>query len=240
MIFGFEKEDSVEKTAEIDLKALKKLAVGRFLMLFPILGACFFLPAWSLKYWEGWLYMIAIAVPVAFFGIHLFRTDPKLLERRMKTREKRKEQRLVLKLSLFFYPFIFVLPGFDKRFGWSRVPPTVELIALGGVLFGYLMITAVFRANSYASRVVEVERGQRVVSTGPYAVVRHPMYSAQMILYLFTPVALGSYWAVIPAVLFPLVFVLRILDEEKELTERLEGYADYKRKVKYRLIPRLW
>ena len=108
------------------------------------------------------------------------------------------------------------------------------------VLLGYLMITAVFRANSYASRVVEVESGQRVISTGPYAIVRHPMYSSMIVLYLFTPLALGSYWAMIPAALFLLVFVPRILDEEKELTANLAGYADYTRKVRYRLIPFVW
>ena len=222
------------------MKALKRIAITRYLMLFPILGACFFLPAWSLKYWEGWLYILVIAVPVAIVGIHLFKTDPKLLERRMRTREKRKEQRLVLKLSLIVYPLIFVLPGFDKRFGWSKVPVFVEMISFALVLLGYFMITAVFRANSYASRVVEVESGQKVISTGPYAVVRHPMYSSQMVLYFFTPIALGSYWAAILSVLFLLVFILRILDEEKELAENLEGYAEYKRKVRYRLVPGLW
>ncbi len=223
-----------------DLKALKRLALGRYLMLFPVLGACFFLPAWSLKYWEGWLYIAAVAVPVGLFGIYLFRTDPKLLERRMRTREKRREQKLVIALSALAFPLTLILPGFDKRLGWSKVPLAVELVSFALVLLGYGMITAVFRANSFASRVVEVEGGQKVISTGPYAIVRHPMYSSMIVFYLFTPLALGSYWALVPTVLFLLVLVPRILGEEKELTENLEGYREYTQKVRYRLIPGLW
>jgi protein-S-isoprenylcysteine O-methyltransferase Ste14 len=224
----------------IDLKALKKIAMTRYLMLFPVLGACFFLPAWSLKYWEGWLYIFVIAVPVAIVGIYLFKTDPKLLERRMRTREKRKEQKLVIKLSVLCFPLIFMLPGFDQRLGWSKVPLVIELISFALVLLGYLMITAVFRENSYASRVIDVEKSQRVITTGPYAMVRHPMYSSMIVLYLFTPIALGSYWALIPTVLFLLVLIPRILGEEKELTEHLDGYREYTRKVRYRIIPGLW
>jgi protein-S-isoprenylcysteine O-methyltransferase Ste14 len=226
--------------AGIDLKALKRIAITRYLMLFPVLGACFFLPAWSLKYWEGWLYIFVIAAPVAIFGIYLFRTDPKLLERRMRTREKRKEQKLVIKLSVLAFPLIFVLPGFDKRLGWSKVPLAVELISFVLVLIGYLMVTAVFRANSFASRIIEVEKSQKVISTGPYSVVRHPMYSSTIVLYLFTPPALGSYWALIPTFLFLLIFVPRILGEEMELAEHLDGYKEYMQKVRYRLIPGLW
>jgi protein-S-isoprenylcysteine O-methyltransferase Ste14 len=224
----------------VDLKALKKLAISRYMMLFPVLGACFFLPAWSLKYWEGWLYILVIAVPVAIFGFYLFKNDPKLLERRMRTKEKRKEQKLVVKLSVLCFPFIFMLPGFDKRLGWSKVPFFVELISFILVLLGYFMVTSVFRANSYASRVIEVESSQKVISTGPYAIVRHPMYASTIVLYLFTPTALGSYWALIPAVLFLSVFILRITGEEKELNENLEGYREYTQKVRFRLIPGIW
>lgn len=229
-----------ETTATVDLKALKRTAVFRFAMLFPVLGICFFLTAWSLRYWEGWLYIFTIAVPVALFGIYLFRHDPELLERRMRTKETRQEQKLVIKLSFLCFPLIFCLPGFDKRLGWSNVPPAVELAAMAAVLIGYWMITMVFRANSYASRIIEVEQGQQVISTGPYAIVRHPMYSAQIVFYMATPLSLGSYWTLIPAALFLLVFVPRILGEEEELLEHLDGYRDYVLKVKYRLIPGIW
>ncbi len=147
---------------EIDMKALKKIVITRFLMMFPILGIAFFLPAGTLKYWEGWAYIFILAVPMTFFGIYLFKHDPKLLERRMRTKEKRKEQKLVIKLSFLSFPLIFILPGFDKRFGWSEIPLSIEIIALALVLIGYLMTISVLKANSYASRVVEVEKSQKV------------------------------------------------------------------------------
>ena len=234
------KEMKKASTKAIDMKALKKLVIFRSSMLFLILGLCFFLPAWSLRYWEGWLYLFIMAVPMAFFGIYLFKNDPQLLERRMRTKEKRKEQKLVIKLSLWCFPLIYILPGFDKRLGWSKVPLLVELISMALVLAGYFMIVAVFRANSYASRIIEVEKSQQVISTGPYAIVRHPMYSSQIVFYLFTPPALGSYWAMIPVVLFLLVYKIRIQGEEEELLENLEGYREYTQKVKYRLIPGVW
>lgn len=234
--------DLSTRTAEknIDLRALKRMAITRYALLFPVLGLCFFLPAWSLAYWEGWFYIVAIAVPVAIFGLHLFKNDPKLLERRMRTKEKRKEQKLVLKLSALAFPLIFALPGFDKRFGWSKVPIPVELAGFVLVLLGYLMITSVFRANSFASRIIEVEKSQDVISTGPYGIVRHPMYASMIVLYLATPLALGSYWAMIPAALFLLVLIPRILGEEKELLSNLRGYREYRQKVRYRLIPGVW
>jgi len=225
---------------DIDLLALKRTAIARYALLFPVLGLCFFLPAWSWAYWEGWLYIFTIAVPIAIFGISLFKNDPKLLERRMRTKEKRKEQKLVLKLSALAFPLIFILPGFDKRLGWSKVPIVFELAGFVLVLLGYLMITSVFRANSFASRIIEVERSQVVISTGPYGIVRHPMYASMIMLYLFTPLALGSYWAMIPAALFLLVLIPRILGEEKELLENLKGYREYMQKVRYRLIPGFW
>lgn len=233
-------EKKTESPAGVDLKALKRTAFTRFAMMFPVLGACFFLPAWSLRYWEGWMYLAVIGLAVAAFGVYMFRHDLGLLERRMRTGEKRKEQKLIIKFSFILFPFIFCLPGFDKRFGWSGVPPAVELAAMAAVLIGYWMITKVFRANSYASRVVEVEKGQPVVSTGPYAIVRHPMYSAQIVFYLASPLALGSYWAMIPAALFLLVFIPRIKGEEEEMLNNLDGYQEYVRKVKFRLIPGIW
>jgi len=225
---------------KIDMKALKKIVITRFSMLFPVLGLCFFLPAWSLKYWEGWAYIFTVAIPMAFFGVYLFKHDPKLLERRMRTKEKQKDQKIVIILSLLSFPFVFLLPGFDKRLGWSEVPLTVEIIAFAMVLLGYLMTIYVLKANSYASRIIEVEKSQKVITTGPYALVRHPMYSAVSVLYLFTPVALGSYWAIIPAVILLFVFIPRIQGEERELLANLEGYREYTQKVKYRLIPGIW
>ncbi|MDP4093627.1 MAG: isoprenylcysteine carboxylmethyltransferase family protein [Bacillota bacterium] len=225
---------------EIDKKVLRKTLLVRFFMLFISLGLIFIVTAWTFKYWEGWAYIFTLAVPMGIFGIYAFIKDPKFLERRMRTKEKRKEQKLVLRLSLVCFPLIYILPGFDKRFGWSEVSLAIEILGFVMVLLGYLMVLLVFKENSYASRIIEVDKTQTVISTGLYSVVRHPMYLSSVLLYLFTPLALGSYFAVIPAMFIVLVFVLRILDEEKELIQNLDGYMEYIQKVKYRLIPGIW
>ncbi len=231
-----------EKAAceEVNMKELKRTLLIRFFVLFLSLALIFVITAWTFKYWEGWVYILTLAIPMGIFGVYSLRKNPRFLERRMKTEEKRKNQKLVIKLSLVCFPFIYILPGLDIRFGWSELPIIIELVGFAMVLFGYLMILLVFKQNSYASRVVEVEKKQEVISTGLYSVVRHPMYLSIIILYLFTPLALGSYWAIIPAVLFLSVLILRILDEEKELVQNLEGYREYTKKVKRRLIPGIW
>jgi len=224
----------------VDLKALKKQAITRVSVVYFMMGLMFFLPAGTLNYWQGWAYLVTIAVPMIFFGIYLFKHNPKLLERRMRTKEKRKEQKLIIKLGIFPFLFAFLLPGFDKRFGWSDIPTGISILGIVMVLFGYLLTLYVFMTNHYASRVVEVEKEQKVISNGPYALVRHPMYSSIIIFYLFTPLALGSGWAIIPAAFILPVLIFRIKDEEKELLENLEGYREYTQKVKFRLIPGIW
>lgn len=231
-----------EKSAyeEIGMKELKKTLIIRFFLLYITMSLIFIFTSWTFKYLEGWIYILTLAIPMGLFGVHSFRNNPEFLERRMRTKEKRKEQKWVLKLSAIPLPLIYILPGFDKRFGWSEVPIIIRVVGFIMVLIGYLMILLVFKENSYASRIVEVEKRQIVISTGLYARVRHPMYLSMIILYLVTPLALGSYWAVIPAVLFLLVLIPRILGEEKELIQNLEGYREYTLKVKFRLIPGIW
>lgn len=224
----------------IDLKLLKKIVIFRFLLIFPILGLMFFLSAGTLKYWEGWTYIFILAVPMALFGMYLFKHDPKLLERRMRMKEKRKDQKLIIKLAYPFFLTAFILPGLDKRFGWSDMPLFVIIIAFVLVLFGYLAIIYVLKTNSYASRIIEVEEDQKVITTGPYAFVRHPMYLASVIFYTFSPLALGSYWAMIPVVLSICIFIPRIKGEERELLDKLKGYKEYTQKTKYRIIPGIW
>ncbi len=199
-----------------------------------------FLPAGTFNYWEGWAYLLSLMVPMAFIFAYLIKNDPGLLERRMKFREREKEQSLIVTLS---YPVIllaFILPGLDHRFGWSHVPPAVVVLALLCFLVGYGLFFMVLRQNSYASRVIEVSESQKVISTGMYAIVRHPMYMSILIIYLFSPLALGSYWAVIPALFMIPVLVARINNEEKVLLRDLPGYAEYMQKVKYRFIPKGW
>ena len=155
-------------------------------------------------------------------------------------KEKQKTQKLVVGVSCVYFLPAFIIPGFDVRFGWSNVPLFAIIIADLLVLFGYLMIALVFKTNSYASRIIEVEKGQKVVMTGVYAIVRHPMYLAVMILFAFSPLALGSYWAMISVLLLIPLLVVRIKGEEKELLENLEGYKEYVMKTRYRLFPRIW
>jgi protein-S-isoprenylcysteine O-methyltransferase Ste14 len=158
----------------------------------------------------------------------------------MKIKEKRKKQHLIQMIGMLPFLLVYILPGFDRRFGWSDVPFPIALIGLALVLIGYLMILYVFITNSYASRVIEVEKEQRVITTGPYALVRHPMYVGVVFFYGITPIALGSYWAMIPSLLIIPILVFRIIDEEKELLENLAGYREYTQKVRYRLVPGLW
>ena len=222
------------------LKSLFKVAISRFALAFLVLGVMFFLPAGTINYWEAWVYLLVLFVPVALMVRYLFKHDPELLERRMRFRETQKTQKMVVAFSWLSFLPSFILPGFDKRFHWSNVPPPVIIIADVLVLLGYLIVALVFKANSYASRIVEVEKGQKVISTGPYAFVRHPMYSGMVILYSFSPLALGSYWAVIPALLIIPLLVARINGEEEELKANLEGYREYMAKTKYRLVPGVW
>lgn len=224
----------------LNLKSLKKGAIVRFALGFVVLGLMFFLPAWTINYWQAWVYMLVLFVPMVILVRYLYKYDPKLLERRMRMKEKQKAQRLIIVLSFLFSLPAFIIPGFDIRFGWSNVPLIVVIIADVIVLFGYLMFALVLKTNSYASRVIEIEKGQKVISTGPYAIVRHPMYLAVLILYGFSPLALGSYWAMAPVVLLVILLVARIKGEEKELLENLKGYKEYITKTKYRLVPRIW
>lgn len=225
---------------KVDIKSLKKMVITRVFFVYFIMGLLFFLPAGTLKYWEGWVYMAVIAVPMIFFGVYMFKHNPKFLERRMRVKEKREKQKLIVKLGILPFLLAFILPGFDRRFGWSDISIPVTIAGLAMVLLGYLVTLYVFKTNSYASRVVEVEDEQKVITIGPYALVRHPMYSSTIIFYLFTPLALGSYWTVIPTLFIIPVLIVRIIDEEKELLDNLEGYREYMQKVKYRLIPGVW
>jgi len=219
---------------------LKKKIFIRFFLLFVVLALILFISAGSVNYWQGWLFCVFLITPMTFTIFYFLKRDPELLERRLKTQEKEKEQKLIVKIGFFLYPLFFIIPGLDYRFGWSNVP--VYLVIAGDILFltGYIIIIFVFKENSYASRVIEVEKAQKVISSGPYAVIRHPMYSAIIIMYTAFPVALGSYWALLISITLPVFFALRILNEEKVLSDNLEGYKEYCIKTKYRLMPHVW
>lgn len=212
----------------------------RVLLFFPVMFAMFFLPAGTFAYWQAWVYMAVILIPMSFVFVYLLKNDPELLERRMKMREKEAEQKLIIKISSLYFILAFLLPGFDRRFGWSNVPVWLVIVADVIVLLGYGFVFLVFRENTYTSRIIEVEKEQKVISSGPYAIVRHPMYLGVLLMYIFSPLALGSYWAIIPAMAIIPILIARIKNEEKVLVKGLKGYPEYLQKTKSRLIPGIW
>ena len=219
---------------------LVKTVVIRLLLAFGLLAAAFFLPAGTLAYWEAWVYMGTLFVPLLFGAAYLFKNAPDLLERRMRTGEKEPEQKLILRLSVPIFSLVFLLPGFDRRYGWSAMPPAIAIAADVMVLLGLALFALVLKENRYASRVIEIEKEQKVITTGPYALIRHPMYLAALLIYVFSPLALGSYWAAIPAVLLIFILAARIRNEESVLLRELKGYREYTDQTKYRLLPGVW
>ncbi|VVC01606.1 Phospholipid methyltransferase [uncultured archaeon] len=221
-------------------KGLWLKALLLFFASIAVISGMLFLPAGTLDYWQAWLYMSAIFVPVAFVGLYFLAADQAFLERRFKMREKEKPQKLVQKIGALIFIVGFLLPGLDRRFGWSQVPSWMSLAADAVVLLSYFLIFLVFRENSFAGRTIRVEKGQKVISTGPYSVIRHPMYLGVLLMYLATPVALGSYVAFWPFLLTIPLLAYRIGNEEEVLLRELEGYEEYAAKVRYRLVPGIW
>jgi protein-S-isoprenylcysteine O-methyltransferase Ste14 len=220
--------------------ALVGKVLARYLMALVFLSALFFVPAGTLAYWQGWFYLALLFLPMAGVGVWLLRNDPALLERRLRMRERESAQKRIIGLSYLGFLAAFVLPGLDHRFGWSQMPAWVALAAGALVLLGYGITAWVFRTNSYAARTVAVDAGQQVIRSGPYALVRHPMYVGFGLLMLVSPLALGSYWAVIPALSIVPVLVARITNEEVVLARDLLGYTEYMQAVRWRLLPGIW
>ena len=220
--------------------ALARMTAARFLAAIVLVGRTLFLPAGTLNYWQAWLYMGLLFIPVAIVGVVLVIKDPELLERRMRTREREAPQRRVIASSGLLLLAVVLIPGFDRRYAWSNVPLPLVFLADILILLGYLLFVLTIRANRFASRVVEVQANQVVISSGPYALVRHPMYLAVSLIFTLTPLALGSFWALIPALLLPVVLAARIGNEEQLLRRDLPGYEEYCHKVKYRLVPFIW
>lgn len=212
----------------------------RLALVPPVFGGIVILSAGTFNLWKLYAYLAVSMTAMVIMVLHFIKHDPAFLERRMKLKEKESQQKKIIGWAIPYYLFCIVFIGLDHRFSWSNA--AWYWAVLGDVLFllSYLMIYRVFKVNSYAARTVEVEKNQKVISTGPYSIVRHPMYSAMILMYISTPLAIGSFWAMIPFGLNMLVLILRLISEEKILTRDLEGYADYKQKVKYRLLPYLW
>lgn len=224
----------------LDITRLRRTVITRLFLVFPGLGLAFFLPAGTFRYWQAWVYLAMMFILMSLMTAHLLRHDPGLLERRMRTREKEAVQRKIIKFGDVFFVIAFLLPGFDRRWGWSSVPPAVVLAADVISLLGYGLFALVIRENPFAGHTVEVEQKQKVITTGPYAVVRHPMYSAVLLLYGSAPLALGSWWALIPMSIVLIVIPVRAIHEEGLLLKELKGYGEYIQRTKYRLIPGIW
>lgn len=215
-------------------------AVARLVVGIPMIGAMLFLPAGTIRYWQAWVWMAALLIPMVLSLLYLLGTDPKLLERRTRMNETRSPQKWIIAASTLYLLFVFILPGFDVRYGWSNVPAWLCLAADGVVLASYSLYILVLRTNTFASRVIEVEQGQQVITSGPYAFVRHPMYLAMSLMMTATPLALGSYWATLPSLLFILLLAARAKNEEELLQKELKGYTEYMQKTRYRLFPGIW
>jgi protein-S-isoprenylcysteine O-methyltransferase Ste14 len=218
----------------MDLKA--RLAF-RTALFWPLIVAMVLGPAGSFGFWQGWVFLGQIAVFNVMFVGYFLRRDPGLVERRLKSKEQRSEQK---RFQIFWLPLWFaalVLPGLDYRFGWSAVPLWLTLISQVVMAGAWLIIFEVFRFNSFAATVIQVEAGQKVISSGPYRLVRHPMYSGLVLMFLVLPFALGSYAAVPPALLLIPLLVYRLLDEESVLRKELPGYVEYCERTKFRLVP---
>lgn len=222
---------------------IMKLILNATLKLFMgliLIGALLFLPAWTFNYPGAWLFIALLFIPMLIMGTVMLIKAPSLLEKRLNSKEKEKSQRGVVVISALMFPIGFVLSALDFRFGLSHVPTWLVITASALFLIGYGTYAEVMRENAYLSRTVEVQEGQSVISTGLYGIVRHPMYLATLFMFLPLPLILGSFWGLIPFAIYPITIVIRILNEEKVLTEGLIGYAEYKTKVKYRLIPFIW
>ena len=215
-------------------------AIIKFLCGALLVGLLVFLPAGSLEFFGGWLLMALLFVPMFFAGIFMLVKAPALLEKRLDVKEKRSSQKGVVGFSGLIFIAGFVLAGLDFRFSWSQVPKAVVIAASVLFILSYVLYAEVMRENAYLSRTIKVEEDQKVVDTGLYGIVRHPMYAATVILFMMIPLILGSFYALIPFAFYPVLIAVRITDEEKLLTKELSGYGEYKKKVKYRLIPFIW
>jgi protein-S-isoprenylcysteine O-methyltransferase Ste14 len=223
------------KTAKSALVAILRIVVG---LLF--LGALLFPPAGTFNYWQAWVWLATLFIPMGISLVYLYKIDPKLLERRTRTNETLPEQRRIIAASAAYLLIAFLVPGFDVRYGWSSVPAWLCLATDGIVLAGYMLYMLVLKTNTFASRIIEVEEGQQVITSGPYAFVRHPMYLAMILLMTASPLALGSYWAMLPSIAFIALLAARAKNEEELLQKELKGYNEYMQKTRYRLFPGIW
>ena len=215
-------------------------AIFKFIFGVLIIGALIFWPANTLNYWNGWLFMGLLFIPMFIAGIVMMIKSPELLRKRLNAKEKENEQKEVLLFSGLMFIAGFIFAGFNFRFGWVILPNSVVIVSSIVFLIAYILYAEVLRENVYLSRTIEVQENQKVIDTGLYGIVRHPMYAVTILLFLAMPLVLGSIFSFVIFLVYPFIIAKRIKNEEEVLEKDLEGYSDYKDKVKYKMIPFIW
>lgn len=229
--------------ADTNTYSLKIKTLLGFVELIAIIGLFIFAPAGSFNFWQAWVYSIIFIMSSATITVYLWKRDPELLARRVEVgpvAEKEKTQKIIQVFASLLFISILIVPSLDHRFGWSNVPLYIVIIGDILVVLGFFLVFLVFKENTFAAATIEIATDQKVITTGPYSMVRHPMYSGALIMLFGTPLALGSWWGLLVLIPFTLIIILRLLDEEKFLSQKLTGYNEYCQKVCYRLIPFLW
>ena len=217
------------------IQALVKYFIGVI-----IIAVLLFVPAQSFEYWNGWLFMGLLFIPMFIAGIFLMMKKPDLLRKRLNSKETEKEQKKVIFISALMFIIGFMLAGFNYKFNWFSISNIVVIISSVLFVIAYILYAEVLRENEYLSRTIEVQNNQKVIDTGLYGIVRHPMYAVTIILFLAMPLILGSIFSFMVFLIYPIIIVMRIRNEENVLEKELQGYSEYKKKVKYRLIPFIW
>lgn len=222
-------------TAKLFIQAITKFILGVLLV-----GVLVFIPAGTLSFMNGWIFMGILFVPMFLAGLVMMAKNPELLKKRLDAKEKQREQNIVIKLSGLMFLAGFIVAGLNYRFAWHILPLWVSIAAAVVFLIAYLLYAEVLRENTYLSRTIEVQENQKVIDTGLYGIVRHPMYSVTLLLFLAMPLVLGSLLSFVIFLAYPFIIAARIKGEERVLTEELEGYKEYKNRVQCRLIPFIW
>ncbi len=226
-----------------DSRGLAGKTLSGFLGLVAVLGLLIFVPAGSVTFLEGWAYLCIFALSAGLITVYLWKSDPKLLERRVNAgpgAEREWSQKLIQLFASIAFVGVIALPALDHRFGWSQVPPPIVIVGDMLVALGFIFIFLVFRENTFAAATIEVAPEQKVITTGPYAVVRHPMYISAFMMLFGTPLALGSWVGLLMVIPFTLIIIFRLLDEERFLSQNLNGYREYCGNVRFRLLPFVW
>ena len=215
-------------------------AITKFIVGFIIIALLLFIPAGTLNYWNAWIFICILFVPMFIVGIILMIKSPDLLRKRLNSKEKESEQGILLMVCGVMFICGFVVSGLNYRFEWIILPKMIVFIATSIFLFGYLLYAEVLRENMYLSRIIEIEENQKVIDTGLYSIIRHPMYLSTILLFLSIPLVLGSLFSFLIFLIYPVIIARRIRNEEQVLEEGFKGYLEYKKKVKYRVIPFIW